>query len=219
MSTTVLETGYEALHTTMSFPPVARYNHMLRMRAVALRLRGHEIGPVMDMGCGDGRFIMDCLKKGLNGPFYGIDNWGERLRIGQDKFDEKGFADRVKFIDGSMTDVSSAMPNVDDFKKSGAVVLLETIEHVPLSEVPNITDGVFGYVNPKLIVITTPDATKRLRDEQLEARGHHFEWDIPEFRDWAESVAAQYPEYNLAIDQLTGPTFYRNTQIATFVRE
>lgn len=100
----------------------------------------------------------------------------------------------------------------------GAVVLLETIEHVPKNAVKRIEAGVFDHIAPDLVAVTTPDATKRLNQEQLAARGHHFEWNIPEFQEWALDVTSRYPEYSVNIKQLTGPTFVRNTQIAVFTR-
>ncbi len=214
----LLTPGYEALHTTMTFPPLARYNHMLRMRNVIGVMQQHQVEGLLDIGCGDGRFIRRSLKHGVQGPVMGIDTWGERLELAQASFSGRLDASRVRLIEGSMTDIEAAVPDVSALKSTGAVVLLETIEHVPLDLTPRVMSGVLGHVAPKIAIVTTPDATVPLTPEKMLARGHNFEWTIPEFEEWAHGIVEQNPDYSVSIEQITGSTFVRNTQMAVFAR-
>lgn len=206
-----------ALHTTGTFPELAVYNHNLRMESVVAALSSNGIRRVIDLGCGDGAFTKKILNSDVNLDLYvGIDSWLDRLDAAQT--DSELVDDRLTFIEGSMTELETAIRNPEPFRPLGAVVLLETIEHVPRDEVGAIEKGVFKHISPKLVVITTPDATARLNKEQLRARGHYFEWDVSEFHEWAKSIVDEYPEYSVNIEQLTGPTFVRNTQVAVFKR-
>lgn len=215
MSTPVSE--LPALHTTGTFPELAKHNHGLRMDAVIAALTCNGIQRVIDLGCGDGALRNKITASNLHLDGYvGIDNWPDRLDRAQS--DSDTLDANTTFLDGSMTDLKNLIKDPKPFRHLGAVVLLETIEHVPGDDVSLIESGVFGYISPDIAVVTTPDATERLNDEQLEARGHFFEWDVPEFEEWAAGVTSQYPEYSVKIDQLSGPTFVRNTQIAVFSR-
>jgi hypothetical protein len=204
-----------ALHTTGTFPELAIYNHSLRIDAVLGALTLNKISNILDLGCGDGALIRKICASGypLN-KYIGIDSWQDRLDSAQTDLETEHNV--ISFLDGSMTDVEGILDDPKPFQHLGAVVMLESIEHVPRTEVGRIESGVFGYVAPSLVVVTTPDATKRLSQEKLDARGHYFEWDIPEFEEWAIGVTESYPDYSVDISQLTGPSFVRNTQIATF---
>lgn len=204
-----------ALHTTGSFPELAVKNHQLRMKAVIEILRLQGIKSLIDLGCGDGALAREIADCGLELDNYlGLDPW--KSRVESAKEDEvlrgKGF----QFTEGSMTDIQSSVPKPLYFRDHGAIILLETIEHVQIEEVPLVQEGVFGYVSPDLVVVTTPDATNRLNEDQLKARGHNFEWDIAELQQWSEDTVSQFPDYSFEITQLGGPSFVRNTQIATF---
>lgn len=206
-----------ALHTTGTFPELAIHNHGLRMDAVIAALSCAGIRRVIDIGCGDGALAKKISNSGLLLDAYiGIDTWQDRLDSA--RTDASTLDMSVEFMEGSMTDLERVIVNPELFRAFGAVVLLETIEHIPRGEVPQMEVGVFDYISPQIVAVTTPDATKRLNEEQLQARGHHFEWDIPEFHNWAVNVTDRYPDYSVNIHQLTGPTFIRNTQIAVFSR-
>lgn len=206
-----------ALHTTGTFPELALHNHELRMDAVVTTLVENDVRNVIDLGCGDGALLKKIAYSGLNLDTYlGVDTRQDRLEIAQSDADPSDV--EIAFLEGSMTELAKVLTEPEDYRHLGAIVMIEAIEHVPIESVGDIESGVFGHVSPDLVVVTTPDATKRLNDEQLKARGHHFELDIPEFQEWAANVTDQYTDYSVDIQQLGGPTFVRNTQIAAFNR-
>jgi 2-polyprenyl-3-methyl-5-hydroxy-6-metoxy-1,4-benzoquinol methylase len=204
-----------ALYTTGTFPDLAVHNHGLRMEAVINALASNDTRHMIDLGCGDGALVKRIAQSSLQLKTYiGVDTWHDRLEAAGSGLSPDDT--HVEFREGSMTDLHNLLHNPAPYRKLGAVVLLETIEHVPRDQVQHIESGVFGHVSPDLVVVTTPDATKRLNTDQLSARGHHFEWDIAEFQEWATDVTERYEDYSFKIAQLSGPTFVRNTQIATF---
>lgn len=39
-----------------------------------------------------------------------------------------------------------------------AVALIEVIEHLQISDIPSLEANIFGYLQPKLAIVTTPNA-------------------------------------------------------------
>ena len=66
--------------------------------------------------------------------------------------------------------------------------------------------NVFGHVRPKLAVFTTPNIEFNPLFAHFEGSfrhwDHRFEWTRAQFREWADSVVAAYPDYALA--EITG---------------
>lgn len=122
-----------------------------------------------------------------------------------------GGADKVELVQGSLLNLNGHLAACE------GVALVESIEHIEEEQIPQLTQDIFGHQRPRLVVVTTPDATKRLSDEKMQQRGHLFEWDIPEFQDWANGVTENFP-YTAEVILLSGPTFIRNTQIGIFYR-
>ncbi len=80
------------------------------------------------------------------------------------------------------------------------------LEHLPNEVLSAVPDNVFGHVKPKLAVFTTPNRDFNPLFPNFVGPfrhwDHRFEWTREEFREWAESVVARFPEYRLA--ELTG---------------
>lgn len=204
-----------ALYTTGTFPPLAVHNHRIRMEAVLGKLTANDIKSIVDIGCGDGAFLDLLLDRGFDGPILGVDTSQDRLDILEEKHASRVAKGLLKLVCGSMTSLEDVIEKPE--RSDGlAVIMIESIEHTPVDTLPQVANGVFGHIQPALAVITTPDATHRLSQEKLDARGHEFEWDPDELAFWAVTTACRYG-YRAEAEQITGPTFVRNTQIATFV--
>lgn len=202
----------EALMTTGTFPPLAMKNHQLRLSRVKDILVNERASSVLDIGCGEGELIDKLQAVPSIKRITGVDSSENRLRLAKEKILKAPNFGKVTLSQACMLDLDETYSGHD------AAVLVETIEHVPISEVAKIEAGIFGKVEPRLVVVTTPDATARLTDEKMQQRGHHFEWDVAEFSEWASSIEEVYP-YTPAIELLDGPSFVRPTQIAVFHRD
>lgn len=199
----------EALLTTGTFPEKAVRNHEIRLRAVRDILLDHEVESVLDLGCGDAKLIELLLGEPGIDKVLGIDHDPRRLTAGRQRIDSLYGGYKTELAHGSFLELDESLADFD------AAVLVETIEHIEPEQLPLLERELFGKVQPRLVVVTTPNATKRITLEQMAHRGHFFEWDIPEFENWVEGVSRSYP-YLGEIIQLNGPSFVRGTQIAVF---
>jgi 2-polyprenyl-3-methyl-5-hydroxy-6-metoxy-1,4-benzoquinol methylase len=202
----------EALLTTRTFPERAARNHETRLRTVRDILLGNGVNSVLDLGCGDGKFMELLLGEPSIDRVLGIDNNVERLAVARMKLDSMFGVHKAELAHGSFLDLGEVESGFD------AAVMIEAIEHIAQEEVSLVERELFEKVQPKLVVITTPNATIRITPEQLAERGHLFEWDIPEFESWASDVASRFP-YQSEIVQLNSPSFVRGTQMAIFKRQ
>lgn len=63
------------------------------------------------------------------------------------------------------------------------------IEHLYPDELDAFPYNVFGYMAPKLVIVTTPNADFNVvfpdyHEKKLRNRDHKFEWTRSEFEDW-----------------------------------
>lgn len=76
-----------------------------------------------------------------------------------------------------------------------AVVMVEFIEHLYEEDLKNVIKMVFGCINPKFIIMTTPNyefnelfpGPKRFRHYD-----HKFEWTRSEFQAWCDTICKTY---------------------------
>jgi ubiquinone/menaquinone biosynthesis C-methylase UbiE len=199
----------EALETTGTFPPLAVENHRIRMERVRQLLLQEGVSSFLDIGCGDGAFIARMQAEPSIAKITGLDDNDERLGKAKQRLSSlKGF--------GKVALQNVCMLGIDDeYAGHDAAVLIETIEHIPPDLVPKLEERLFNKVEPRVVIVTTPDATNRLTEEKMQQRGHLFEWNVPEFEQWVESVTDAYPYYG-EVSYLNGPSFIRGTQIAIF---
>lgn len=199
----------EALMTTGTFPAQAIRNHEIRLKTVSDILLREGVSSVLDLGCGDGKLIELLQPNPAFERISGLDQDAGRLAVAEQNLSAENGFQKVELIRDSFCDPETALPKHD------AVVLVETIEHVDETQVPEVEATIFDNLRPSLVVVTTPDATNRLSDEKMRQRGHLFEWDIAEFAQWTNGVSERYP-YSHEVLQLKWESFVRGTQIAIF---
>ena len=167
--------------------------HEERLQAVMDVLRITGARSVADLGCGDGalllRLIDDPAFVRLVGVEQSVTALGA-LRAALAVLDE-AIRDRVTLVEGSMLDPHRQLAGFD------AVVMVETIEHLPPDQLSRWERAVFDVIAPKTVIITTPNAGYNpllgVPAHRFRHPGHKFEWDRPRFRQWAEGVAGATP--------------------------
>ncbi len=176
----------------------------------------------MDLGCGSGALIGKLL------DIQGIDRVigtevsdgslrqaARRLHV--DTMTERQ-ADRLSLWLSSLQYQDSRLTGLD------AAVLMEVIEHIDPARVPAVTANLFGFMRPRTVVVTTPNAEHNVRYEALAHGGmrhpdHRFEWTRAEFAAWASAAGEAYG-YTVEhrpvgpVDDEVGPA----TQLALFTR-
>ena len=78
-----------------------------------------------------------------------------------------------------------------------AITCVELIEHLPVQCLDDFHRTLFGYFNPRIVIITTPNSEfnvlfPQLQGGKLRHWDHRFEWTRREFEDWCNSAASSY---------------------------
>jgi 3' terminal RNA ribose 2'-O-methyltransferase Hen1 len=192
-----------------------------RYRRVIEVLKEHGVKRVVDLGCGEGRFLRRLLGEkefteivGMDVSSQALDHAEERLRLDQMPDKQR---ERIKLLHGSLIYKD---PRIKDYD---AAACIEVIEHMEPDRLDAFETVLFAYTRPRLVIITTPNREYNARFENLEPGkfrhpDHRFEWARKEFEDWAEGVASRngYTVKFSAIGQLD-PELGAPTQMGIFM--
>jgi 3' terminal RNA ribose 2'-O-methyltransferase Hen1 len=193
-----------------------------RTGAVLSVLRGEGAKSVLDLGCGEGRFLRTLLKEPAVERIVGIDvshrvleRAAERLRVEQMLERRR---ERLALLHGSLTYRDKRLEGFD------AAAVIEVIEHLESMRLRAFERVLFEFARPRVVVVTTPNVEYNVHFTDLPAgqfrhRDHRFEWTRAEFQAWARGVAERfgYEVKFLAVgpdDPTTGPP----TQMGVFRR-
>ena len=166
-----------------------------RHAAVLTSLEEAGARRVVDLGCGEGKFLAKLLADRRNDAILGVDvspraliRAEKRLRL--DEMPESQRA-RVNLIQGSALYRDERLQGYD------AVVLMEVIEHVEAGRLTALQDSVFAFARPATVVVTTPNREYNAMWPALPAgdarhADHRFEWTRDEFAAWGNRVASEH---------------------------
>ncbi|XP_045619982.2 uncharacterized protein [Procambarus clarkii] len=104
------------------------------------------------------------------------------------------------------------------------ITMIELIEHMKVSELPELVRCVFKDISPKLVIITTPNAdfNKFIPDHipgSFRHWDHKFEWTAEEFHQWCQEIVQNNSGYYLELSGCgLGPENTYCTQMAVFVQ-
>ena len=186
-------------------------NHRFRHEAVLSILTQEAVSRVMEIGCSEGRFLAHLAQSGMCQEIVGIDINEKQVAFAKQNLAEFIKQGNVEVFHGSI-ERHAAQPG--DWE---AIVLIETIEHLVAGDLGALEERVFGFLQPRIVIVTTPLAEPRHTREQMDAVGHVFEWNREELAEWAGGLGERYG-YQTDFSILSGPTFKRGTQIAVFKR-
>ncbi|XP_017148391.1 small RNA 2'-O-methyltransferase [Drosophila miranda] len=133
---------------------------------------------------------------------------------------------QVQVLQGNVADSS------DELRDTDAVIALELIEHVYEDVLTKIPLNVFGFMQPKIAIFSTPNSDYNViftRFNPLLPNGfrhedHKFEWTREEFKSWCMSIVQKYPNYMFDLMGVGDPpkgyeSVGHVSQIAIFVRK
>jgi hypothetical protein len=177
--------------------------HQLRTEVVKQELTHAGASSLLDLGCGTGGFLVDAYTD------CGLQQIGG---IEQSYRDVKKAQRRARFHairkDHSLI-FQARLETLDErFKIYEAVTMIEVIEHIALKNDNFLLfeEALFGRVNPRHIILTTPD---RDFNRYLKMPGafrlpeHTFEWSAAEFETWARQICLRY-SYTVVIKPVGG---------------
>jgi 3' terminal RNA ribose 2'-O-methyltransferase Hen1 len=166
-----------------------------RLLAVLGELKAGGAKSVLDMGCGEGNLLQLLVKEKGFTAIAGTDVSAAALKRAAERLKLDSFGDEQK---KRITLFQSSLCYRDKrFKNYDAAAIVEVIEHLDENRLPALEAVVFADAAPALVVITTPNADYNVNYQGLTADSfrhgdHRFEWNQPQFRAWADSLAARH---------------------------
>jgi 3' terminal RNA ribose 2'-O-methyltransferase Hen1 len=167
--------------------------HEQRFRAVASVLTSCGAKRIIDLGCGEGKLLVQLAGVEQFAELRGIEvsprslEWARRrLR----KLDQSQ-RDKVKVALGSLTYKDTLTQGFD------AAVCVEVIEHLDPPRLQAFEKTVFAFARSRTVVVTTPNREYNVLFPKLAAgefrhSDHRFEWTRAEFRTWGDRVAERF---------------------------
>ncbi|XP_033321982.2 hen1 methyltransferase [Megalopta genalis] len=126
----------------------------------------------------------------------------------------------IEICEGSVTHNDKKLENTD------AVICIELIEHLYPDTLRDLPENIFGFIKPKVAIMTTPNAEFNVLFPHFSGfrhPDHKFEWTRQQFQDWAKNITSKYPDYEVTFDGICkGPEGSEHlgacTQMAIFHR-
>jgi 3' terminal RNA ribose 2'-O-methyltransferase Hen1 len=166
-----------------------------RIGAVLSALKAAGARRVVDLGCGEGRFLAEALREASFEKLYGIDVSARCLERAADRLKLDRLApaarERVELLHGSLLYGDDRPQGID------AAVCIEVVEHVDPPRLPFVARRLFGPRAPATVVVTTPNREYNAKFPGMAPgtfrhRDHRFEWTRAEFAAWLAAAAPGY---------------------------
>ncbi len=192
--------------------------HTERLAAVRAALEGVE--SLVDLGCGSGDLLIPLAQEGRIARLAGLEADADalvRARARLAGLPEAAQA-RVTLAEGSLLAPPPALCGFD------AAAMVEVLEHLDPSRLSVMEEAVFGRIDPRLLVLTTPNAEFNallgVPPGRMRHPGHRFEWNRAKFRSWAKGAAARWGR-GVAFHDVGGahPELGGSSQMAVFRRD
>lgn len=193
--------------------------HEQRLNAVLAALLASGAKSVLDLGCGEGQLLRKLLAEPQFSQILGMDVAYRELLRAKTRLHYDDLPDsqrnRLTLLQGSLLYRDQRLEGFD------AAALVEVIEHVEPTRLPDLTRVVFGFIAPKTVLITTPNAEYNelygMNEGQIRHDDHRFEWSRDQFNAWCAATADRF-HYNVSVsgvgevDELVGAS----SQLALF---
>lgn len=191
--------------------------------------RDGQVESVADFGCSSGMFLTYVKRLGNLRRYVGVDvtygcleDPGQLTRpLDWDIVHKRARTLNIEFFKGNVSDRDSRLEGFD------AVTCIELVEHLHEEDLRKLPDNIFGFIRPRLVVITTPNRDFNVVFPGLQGLrhwDHKFEWTRAEFDAWCSDIVQRYPGYTVEYSGVgESPSLEHRgvgycTQIATFKR-
>jgi hypothetical protein len=198
----------DQIHLTFT-PPL--YSQRYAFASEKLRRADPPIVRMADLGCAEGKFIEHLKQLPHLQELIAVD--ADRTALDECKFSAQPRAWNfifprfmhltIRLMHGSVLVPDPAFRNLD------AITCIELIEHLPIDCLSLFSRTLFGYFNPRIIIITTPNCEFNVLFPQLKPGkfrhwDHRFEWTRSEFQDWCKNAASSF-SYSVSFSGVGDP--------------
>lgn len=167
--------------------------HALRHARILEDVAASGARTVVDLGCGEGKLLQGLAQIAQNMRVVGVEPSGrdlERARKNLSRNPGKTVDPRIELIHGS------ALYADDRLRDFDMAVLSEVIEHIDPDRLTHLARSVFGSMQPKTVIVTTPNgdynAWFSLRPGEFRHADHRFEWSREECADWVDAIKRDF---------------------------
>ncbi|KPJ06663.1 Small RNA 2'-O-methyltransferase [Papilio machaon] len=161
-----------------------------------------KLEKIVDLGYHDMTFIKYLKEVPGVKHILGVDIENVSLRCSPDIICDGEYAPRretplqITLFEGNAADPDYRLIGCD------AVVAIEMIEHMLPHDLDRLVHNIFGFIQPQVAVITTPNADFNVLFKSMENNGlrrwdHLFEWSREQFNDWCSNIVLRYPNYTV----------------------
>lgn len=191
-----------------------------RMQTVLETAIATEARSVVDLGCGEGRLLFHLIKQkqfdritGMDVSLRTLDIAADRLKLDRLPPSQQS---RIQLVHGSLTYRDRRLLGYD------LATVIEVIEHMDVDRLDSFERLLFGYLRPRSVIVTTPNAEynvlfPHLPPGRMRHSDHRFEWDRATFTRWCEGLSASYGyQYLISGIGETDERYGAPTQMALF---
>ncbi len=161
-----------------------------RVGTVLATLRALGVTSVLDLGCGEGALLQELVREPFFQRIAGLDVSLRALQIAERRLKRALNDGRLRLMHGSLVYLD------DRWKEYESAVLMEVMEHLEPTRLDMMAYALFGYAQPRAVIITTPNREYNplygLDEGQRRHPDHQFEWTRAEFEAWAREIAERY---------------------------
>lgn len=172
-----------------------------------------DITKIADFGCAEGKFLrflkklsnveeiscIDCNDYCLEQCIY------ESRPLAWDFIFGRSKELNINVYKGSVAQTDSRLIGYD------AITCIELIEHLTPDVLSKLPENIFGFIKPKIVIITTPNIEFNVLFPQLKESSnlrhwdHKFEWTRQQFQNWCQKIVTDYPQYSYEITGVGEP--------------
>ena len=117
------------------------YEYLSYLRFILSRVEKIEFNSLLDVGCGEGRFLCEASKRFPHKELIGVD-------VSERAVEYAGLLNpNVKFVCGDITDAALFS------RKFDLITLIETLEHLPPEQVSDFVKGLRQYLHDDGVLI------------------------------------------------------------------
>ncbi|XP_037948753.1 small RNA 2'-O-methyltransferase [Teleopsis dalmanni] len=224
-------TYFDSLGTIKFDPPIYELRYSTAIRVIEDGIWGEKFKSIVDFGCAEMALFPLLRRCSDLERILEVDIDETLLKTSlhktepliSDHLQKRKHPLKVEVYKGSVVD------SVDYIKNIEVVLALELIEHLHSDVLDKLPNNVFGFMQPKLAIFSTPNAEFNILFDSLLPNGfrhldHKFEWTRKEFQSWAFNICELYKNYKVAfIGVGKAPPDHKKigyvTQFAIFARK